>query len=127
MMFETLESRPVLDLEVDRHSPVPVYVQISDAIRTMIRSGELPADSLLPPSQQLCNRFGITRMTLRQAYNVLEREGLIDAQRGRGTGKKISSCNADPHDKNRCEPILDVRMAQTPSRNSARRHAYLSR
>src|SRR5581483_6234180 len=39
----------------------------------------------LPPSEQICEELGITRMTLRQAYNVLAREGLIDAQRGRGT------------------------------------------
>ena len=81
----TSAGRSVLDLELDRHSPVPVYVQISDAIRAMIRSGELQADSVLPPSQQLCDKLGITRMTLRQAYNVLAREGLVDAQRGRGT------------------------------------------
>jgi GntR family transcriptional regulator len=77
--------RSVLDLELDRRSPVPVYVQISDAIRARIRSGELQPDSVLPPSQQLCDKLGITRMTLRQAYNVLAREGLVDAQRGRGT------------------------------------------
>jgi GntR family transcriptional regulator len=33
----------------------------------------------------LCEKFEITRMTLRQAYARLEREGLLDAQRGRGT------------------------------------------
>src|SRR5690349_3017271 len=81
----TSAGRPVLDLGLDRRSPVPVYVQISDAIRAMIRSGELQPDSVLPPSQQLCDKLGITRMTLRQAYNVLAREGLVDAQRGRGT------------------------------------------
>lgn len=72
-------------LELDRRSPIPVYIQISDAIRTAIQSGNLPPDSVLPPSERICDELGITRMTLRQAYNVLEREGLVDAQRGRGT------------------------------------------
>jgi GntR family transcriptional regulator len=73
------------NLEVDRRSPIPVYIQISDAIRAKIQSGKLLADSVLPPSEQICEELGITRMTLRQAYAVLAREGLVDAQRGRGT------------------------------------------
>ena len=72
-------------VELDRRSPIPVYIQISDAIRASIQSGKLPPDSVLPPSEQICEELGITRMTLRQAYNVLAREGLVDAQRGRGT------------------------------------------
>ncbi|HEY3841123.1 MAG TPA: GntR family transcriptional regulator [Bryobacteraceae bacterium] len=73
------------NLELDRRSPIPVYIQISDAIRAGIQTGKLPPDSVLPPSEQICEELGITRMTLRQAYNVLAREGLVDAQRGRGT------------------------------------------
>jgi len=75
----------LLNFELDRHSPVPVYIQISDAIRERIEAGELQPDAVLPSSHLLCEKLGITRMTLRQAYAVLEREGLIDAQRGRGT------------------------------------------
>ncbi len=75
----------VFSFEVDRRSPIPVYIQISDAIRAKIQSGKLPPDSVLPPSGQICKELGITRMTLRQAYTVLAREGLVDAQRGRGT------------------------------------------
>ncbi len=84
-MMSTTQSGSLLNLELDRRSPVPVYIQISDAIRDQIETGELQPDAILPPSPQLCESLGITRMTLRQAYAVLEREGLIDAQRGRGT------------------------------------------
>lgn len=78
-------AEPVLGLEVNKRSPVPVYVQISDALRERIHSGELRSGSILPPSKALCQKLGITRMTLRQAYAVLEREGILTAQRGRGT------------------------------------------
>jgi GntR family transcriptional regulator len=78
-------SRSAFHLEIDRRSPIPVYIQISDALRTRIQSGKLSPESVLPPSEQLCEELGITRMTLRQAYAVLAREGLVDAQRGRGT------------------------------------------
>lgn len=75
----------VLNLDLDRRSPIPVYIQISDAIRARIQTGKLSPDSVLPSSEQICEKLGITRMTLRQAYNVLASEGLVDAQRGRGT------------------------------------------
>ena len=81
----TRHPRCAFNLEVDRRSPIPVYIQISDALRARIQSGKLSPDSVLPPSEQLCEELGITRMTLRQAYAVLAREGLVDAQRGRGT------------------------------------------
>jgi GntR family transcriptional regulator len=76
---------PILNIDVNKRSPVPVYVQIAEAIRAIIHTGKLGPDSILPSSKVLCERFGITRMTLRQAYARLEREGLVDAQRGRGT------------------------------------------
>jgi GntR family transcriptional regulator len=76
---------PILNIDIDKRGPLPVYVQIAEAIRAMIHSGALGPDSILPPSTVLCEKFGVTRMTLRQAYARLEREGLLDAQRGRGT------------------------------------------
>ena len=86
MIVAPVESaEPVLNIQIDKRSPVPVYVQIADAIRAFIHNGKLGPDSILPPSKILCERLGITRMTLRQAYARLEREGLLDAQRGRGT------------------------------------------
>src|ERR1700686_2441106 len=85
MTLALRENRSVFDFELDRRSPLPIYIQISDALRARIQSGKLPPDSVLPPSEQLCEELGITRMTLRQAYAVLAREGLVDAQRGRGT------------------------------------------
>jgi GntR family transcriptional regulator len=76
---------PVLNIDINKRGPLPVYVQIAEAIRAMIHAGELGPDSILPSAKVLCEKFEITRMTLRQAYARLEREGLIEAQRGRGT------------------------------------------
>jgi len=74
-----------LAIRVDKASPNPAYVQIADAIKAMLREGALPIGTLLPPERVLGERFGISRMTLRQAYDVLERENLIESHRGRGT------------------------------------------
>src|SRR5256884_3504340 len=50
-----------------------------------LKSGALPAGYVLPPERALCEQFGISRMTLRQAMGLLDREGLIESRRGRGT------------------------------------------
>ena len=65
----------ILSISIDKRSPIPVYVQISDAVRALIRGGELGPDSILPASGVVCEKFGVTRMTLRQAYSILDREG----------------------------------------------------
>jgi GntR family transcriptional regulator len=45
----------------------------------------LPPNTLLPTEQQLARRYGVSRVTVRQALSVLERAGLLSRQRGRGT------------------------------------------
>jgi GntR family transcriptional regulator len=71
-------------IALDKTSPVPVYQQISEAIQALIQNGSAPAGSPLPPERILCESYGVSRMTLRQAIRVLEDEGLIEAHRGRG-------------------------------------------
>jgi len=45
----------------------------------------LPPNTLLPTEFQLARRFGVSRVTVRQALGVLERGGFVSRQRGRGT------------------------------------------
>lgn len=83
----------ILEVTVDKTSPVPVYVQISDAMRRLIESSPAVAGLALPPERVLCERYGISRMTLRQALELLDRDGLITSARGRGTflsGRRVS-------------------------------------
>lgn len=75
----------LLRIRTDERDPKPTYVQIADAIRELIRSKKVPAGTLLPPERVLCQQYGVSRMTLRQAYSVLERERLIERRRGHGT------------------------------------------
>jgi GntR family transcriptional regulator len=73
------------NIRLDKRDTEPVYLQIAAAVRDLLRTGRVPAGSALPPEQALAKRFGVSRMTMRQANDVLEREGLIERQRGRGT------------------------------------------
>ncbi len=90
MTTHDLSVRRLLASAVDRSSPLPIYAQIATAIRALIEAGTLPDGSLLPPEKVLCEVFGVSRMTLRQAYEALDRDGLISSQRGRGTQVSLS-------------------------------------
>ena len=74
-----------LAIRTEKSNPVPVYVQIADEIRGLLRGGTVATDTELPSERLLCEAYGVSRMTLRQALGILRREGLIECQRGRGT------------------------------------------
>lgn len=63
----------------------PAYVRIAGALRTRIREGALAAGDPLPPERELCVEFGVSRMTVRRALGVLEREGTVHREATRGT------------------------------------------
>lgn len=77
--------RKLMAARIDRDDSLPVYAQIANAIRGLVTSGTLAPGTMLPPERVLCDDFGVSRMTLRQAYDVLERENILNSQRGRGT------------------------------------------
>ena len=64
---------------------VPRYHQIAEALRARISAGGLTAGQRLDNQRQLAQSFGVTLMTLRQALDVLAREGLITRPHGLGT------------------------------------------
>lgn len=64
---------------------VPKYQAIHATLRRRILDGELVAGERLPAQQDLADSFGVTLMTLRQAMAALEADGLVRAERGRGT------------------------------------------
>ncbi len=67
------------------NSSIPFYVQLSDLFRRRIERREWTVGMQIPSLEQLMAAFGVSRMTLRQAIDVLSREGLLSAERGRGT------------------------------------------
>jgi len=64
---------------------VPLYIQIAEGLLDQIESGELsPGDRLLS-ERELSKALGVSRMTLRRAFRLLETQGLLVRQRGDGT------------------------------------------
>lgn len=61
----------------------PIYADIASIMEEEIRG--LAPNSLLPTEEQLSNRFGVSRVTVRTALDLLENSGMISRLRGRGT------------------------------------------
>jgi len=76
---------PFSSIRIDKDASTPIYLQIAEAIGSLLDSGVLPPGYVLPPERVLCAQFGVSRMTLRQAMSLLDREGFIDSRRGVGT------------------------------------------
>lgn len=72
-------------MALNRHTPVPLYYQLAEQLRESIRAGELRPGDQAPSERELSERYGISRMTVRQAIGYLIREGVLVAEHGRGT------------------------------------------
>jgi GntR family transcriptional regulator len=68
-----------------RSGPLPRYYQLREIIRERIMSGEWAPGSLIPSERELCERYGISRMTARQSITELVNEGLLYREQGKGT------------------------------------------
>ena len=64
--------------------PYPKYLQITDILRNRVMTQMQPGERILP-EVDLGKQFGVSRETIRQALEPLEREGLITRSRGRGS------------------------------------------
>lgn len=74
----------VLAETVDPSSDRAVYKQIADHLRAAIARERLREGDQLPSETQLMAHYGVARMTARNALRILQDEGLITAEHGRG-------------------------------------------
>lgn len=63
----------------------PVHVSIRDDLRMRITAGEWAAGDRLPSETDLAARYGVARMTVRQAIGALAGEGIVVRRQGLGT------------------------------------------
>lgn len=74
-----------LHLQAMKRAAVPLHAEVAEVLRHQIVSGELRSGTKLPALRELKEQFGVARMTVIQAMNSLEEEGLIEKHSGRGT------------------------------------------
>lgn len=71
-------------LHLDPSSGLPIYDQLSAALRRAIGDGDVEAGDRLPAARDLAGSLGVNMHTVLRAYRQLRDEGLIDLRRGRG-------------------------------------------
>ena len=64
--------------------PRRLYRQIAEQLRGLIRAGEYPVGSRLPPERDLAAQLKVSRPSVREALIVLEVEGLVEVRMGSG-------------------------------------------
>jgi len=73
-----------MTIRINKQDNTPLYRQICQQVRQLIRDGQLQPGQLLPSLNQLAIMLDISRETTKKAYNQLLREGLLIAQQGKG-------------------------------------------
>jgi GntR family transcriptional regulator len=72
-------------IEGQAGSDTLLYTRIANTLRTEIALGHHPVGSLLATEAELCERFGVSRHTIREALRGLGEQGILDRRRGAGT------------------------------------------
>lgn len=71
--------------DVDQRSSVPIYQQLIDGVKESVAKGILAHGDKLPSVRELATKITINPNTIAKAYQELEREGVIETLRGKGT------------------------------------------
>jgi len=72
-------------MEINKSSVVPLYYQLADVLRKKITNKSIKPGETLPSESSLIREYEISRGTVRQAFQVLTQEGLIERHPGRGS------------------------------------------
>jgi DNA-binding GntR family transcriptional regulator len=74
-----------LPVAIDRSRPLPPYLQLAQAIRDRVASGDLAPGERLPSVLALADEFDVAPVTVQKALRILKSEGLVVAYQGHGT------------------------------------------
>ncbi len=70
---------------INKDSRLPLYYQLVDILLGKIESGELKENEQLPSEREMCDYYQVSRTTVRQTMQELEKEGYIYKVHGKGT------------------------------------------
>jgi GntR family transcriptional regulator len=74
-----------MSTSINPNDVVPKYYQLASIIRRKIEGGDWPPRNPIPSERQLEIQYNVSRTTIRQAIDYLERQGFIYREHGRGT------------------------------------------
>jgi GntR family transcriptional regulator len=73
------------EVRIDPNSPIPLYFQLKQHILRLLESAQIETGSKLPSEKDFASQSGLSRFTVRQALDELQREGWLEKHQGRGT------------------------------------------
>lgn len=85
MLYIVQQGGDNMKMIISNSSSVPIYEQIKKSIINQILDGELKEDELLPSIRVLAGDIKISAMTIKKAYDELEKEGYLKSIQGKGT------------------------------------------
>ncbi len=85
-----------MQLHINPGDELPIYRQIMRQITDAIAGGRIQPGEQLPSHRELAERLVIAPLTVKKAYDELERQGLIETQRGKGTFVSKGLPDVDP-------------------------------
>lgn len=74
-----------MNIIINNSSMVPIYEQIVDQVKTLIRNGDLKENDALPSVRVLSKNLKISALTVKKAYDSLEEDGFAVTVHGKGT------------------------------------------
>ena len=96
----------MIEFNIDRNAPSPVYIQIRDRLEKVIRSGKYPPLSAIPPVAKIAEMAGVSLRTADLAMTELVRDGICFRRRKKVTfvtkharaknSRYAPSCSSEP-------------------------------
>lgn len=74
-----------MNIILSNSSGIPIFEQIENAIKEAIFSNELKEEDMLPSVRNLANELKISFLTVKRAYDELEKTGFIKTIQGKGS------------------------------------------
>lgn len=98
---------------ISNSSSVPIYEQIKETIINQILTNELKEDEILPSIRSLAQDIRISVMTIKKAYDELEKEGYIITRHGKGSfvapkNTELAKENAKKDIEKYVDKIIDI-------------------
>jgi GntR family transcriptional regulator len=88
-------------------SDLPIYRQIMRQVTDALSGGRLRPGDKLTSQRELAEQLVVSPLTVKKAYDELEREGLIATERGRGTFVTSGAATATPREqRERLRPMV---------------------
>ena len=69
----------------DLSNKISLYYMVSEKLESEIKEGKYLPGGKIPSERELCEQFQVSRVTVRQAVSILEREGYLKRVQGKGT------------------------------------------